>query len=277
MALEIYDVPESRSSIGKEKTATAKYVITGTKDYATAEAYALAQVPVIDFGLILEKIDIREIEDERDGSWEVTAHYKRPEFETGSGSSSIPVPREKGFTFEITSATSKVTHSLETVSTYFIGTAGEEPPDFNQAINVRDGKPEGVDVYVAETSFTIEVEVYAWMLTNAVIQSIEEKAATVNNATFRGRAAGEVLFEGLRGAVDYDEPVSSLNYSFKVQKNMTGGDIGPFTGVDKEGWDYAWIYSEQVEVDGVVFEQAKLLSIERVHERSNFGDLGVLP
>ena len=277
--MEIYNEQQDQITIGKDKTGQTVYVITGTTDQATAEAFAIAQIPVIDFGLILDRIALKEVEDSRDGMWRATAHYKRPEFEGSASGSSQEYFREKGFSFEITSATAKVTHSKETVQTYkrHVG-VGDDPPSFDKAINVRDGKPEGVDIYIGEMAFAVEVEFPADAITNELIQTIENKKnhTPVNNAPFRGREAGEVFFEGVRGAVDYDDPISTLSYSFKVSKNATDVPFGPFT-ISKKGWEYAWIYEEEEEIDGIVRMSPRVCFVERLYDTGPFDDMGIQP
>ena len=75
--MEIYNEKKDQASIGKDKNAKSTYVITGTTDYDTAESFAIAEIPAIDFGLILDKIDLKEVDDSRDGMWIATANYKQ--------------------------------------------------------------------------------------------------------------------------------------------------------------------------------------------------------
>lgn len=264
----------TRSSLDadpRNDTRDKTFDIFDVSTHAEAEAAARLIAASLSGGRKVDRIILDETTEERGGQWRATATFSRPDDEDENGD---PIPREVSVSFDISGETTKRTHSLETVNSY--GLDGATPPDFEGAINVVAGKPEGVDVEVQATQFSIVMEFPAGTISNAELEAIEAAAKKYNSAEFRGKPAGEVYFNGCRGSIDWDADTNQLTYDFKISKNIENATIGPFTGVDKKGWDYAWIYSAETEVGGEVAETPVALYVERVLETHPFTGIGLL-
>jgi len=265
----------------KERRSTLKYVLTGTTDKDEAESYAAGNLPQNDGINLLDYFSVKELEDGRDGSFEVTAYYKGPEFpENSSGSSSSggdPTPREISYSFDIAETTRRITHSKETIASHVV--SGESLPTTGGAINLEDGVPQGADIAFTETSFSVEMEYPAGVIDNPTIQAWEALAQPphTNDAAFRGRDAGEVLFVGNRATVKHEDEANTVVFNFKVSKNVTDLSVanGTWTGISKKGWELAWVYQEQREVGDFVIAKPIGLFIERVFDEGDFSQLGV--
>lgn len=85
---------------------------------------------------------------------------------------------------------------------------------------------------------------------NAYIDSVSDLLLTTNDASFEGFAAGEVLFLGLTGSRQGDGDWQ-LYYKFGRNPNETGLSVGTaagsITGINKEGWEYLWVYYKPYE------------------------------
>ena len=116
-------------------------------------------------------------------------------------------------------------------------------------------------------------------LTAAYKKSLATLTGKVNNATFKGYDAGEVMFLGM----SYTAPVKGqkkvmATYNFRISPNETNVKIsGQTYSVSKKGWQYAWARSKiendsttgkpRVQIDGVY--------ISDVCESADFSVLGL--
>ena len=101
-------------------------------------------------------------------------------------------------------------------------------------------------------------------------------AGKVNDALFKGLAAGECLFLGAsgskRGTDDWEIP-----FGFAGSPNRTGLSVGPITGISKKGWEYLWVRYADVEdtASHTLVKQPIGAYVEKVYEEGNFSSLGI--
>ena len=181
------------------------------------------------------------------------------------------------FTFEFSQDTIRAKHSLST--TRF---PERDVPDHGKAINQRkdaDGRRviEGIDVpspaFTFGKTITVEVADVTTVMTNAASVHLN-----VNNATFAGFDAKEVLFTGLSGGQRDDDNVE-LTYRFSRHPNIIDEEIGEISGVTKYGWDYLEAHTiPEVATNGNGTEVGMKETIIgwRVHQMYPVGDFSVL-
>lgn len=179
------------------------------------------------------------------------------------------------FSFSTTGGTARILTSLETISQY--APAGETAPDFKQAIGVtREGDVQGLDVVVPALRFSIEYRQPEATITDAYVRTLEAMTGTVNDATFFGRPAGEVLYLGSDGqqATDNDPTVK---YDFVRLPNINGQTIGDIVNVAKKGHEYLWVLFEEVEDAAAKYvpKRPKAVYVERVYDLADFSALGI--
>lgn len=193
------------------------------------------------------------------------------------------------------SATLSFDVSLENVKTYIAINQqkfGAEAPDHQKFINVttEDGKTkvEGFDVPRPVQELEISIRKNYNDLTDAFLWGLEQKAGMLNNATWRGRPKGSVLFRGYRVQVSTDGE-TELVYKFGIKRPPTlpltiGGvtipvDSGPPSNIPTEifGWDVIWAQWKTAEDPGVndIAAGAKGVYVSRVFELTSFATLGV--
>ncbi|MCE9618424.1 MAG: hypothetical protein K8R92_00760 [Planctomycetes bacterium] len=147
-------------------------------------------------------------------------------------------------------------------------------PDFKSAINVTDSGAQGVSRVVST---------YAWSDTRYydpadVDTTFKNKlfqcTGKVNDATWNGYAAGEALFLGARGASP-NGGWCPITYRFLASANLVSGSIGPFSGINKDGWDYLWfLYDETEDATAKrVIKRPVSCYVELVYERKSFNTL----
>jgi len=175
-----------------------------------------------------------------------------------------------------TGGTLRITSSLETVNSY--APAGETAPDFKQAIGVtaEGGDPEGVDIVVPAAKFSAEYRHTLATITTSYQQTLEAMTGTVNNATFYGRAAGEVLFLGADWSVG-TKADPTVSYHFVRMPNLSSQTIGDITGISKKGHEYLWVLFESAEDATAKFlcRRPKAVYVERIYQETNFANLSI--
>lgn len=161
---------------------------------------------------------------------------------------------------------------------------GSQAANHGVFLNVvqEDGKArvEGFDVATPTQEFDISITKNYTDLTPSYFTIVENLAGKINNAPFRGRATGEVLFRGMEGSVS-SRGDSELTYHFAVKKNptlpLTIGGITIPSGTVVYGWDVIWVQWKTVEDNGVndLAAGASGVYVARVSETGNFAALGL--
>lgn len=106
------------------------------------------------------------------------------------------------------------------------------------AIGVDGNGVQGVDVVVPALTWTETYDVKSTYVTSSYIRNVAGLTGTVNNASFRGFEAGEVLFLGASGSQEWDQEKGdgpwTLSFKFSASKNETGITIGSISGIQKK-------------------------------------------
>lgn len=183
------------------------------------------------------------------------------------------VVNETEYEFDIGLQNQKIYQSLGTTRYAASGTA----PDYQGAINVQDGRIEGVDVGFPTYQFSITQILDAAVITQAwrtmVRNLVGKKNSTAIGTEF---AAGELLFLGARGR-NRSEDEFQVTFSFAASANVSGLTVGNITGITKKGWDFIWfVYGEQDDTAaGRVVKRPAFAYVEKVIEDGNLNLLGV--
>lgn len=175
-----------------------------------------------------------------------------------------------------TGGTAKILVSKQTIASYAPG--GETAINFKQSINVtREGEVQGLEIVVPALKFTIDYTQPLAVITVAYSKLLEELTGTVNDDTFFGRPAGEVLFLG----ADFSDGIKSdptCTYNFLRLPNIAGATIGDLTGIAKKGHEYLWVYFEETPDPSAKNRPAKrpkYAYVERVYDITDFSSLGI--
>ena len=203
-------------------------------------------------------------------SWRVIARYAKPTYLFPG--SSIPDSR---FAFDTAGGTQHITQSLENVGRY--APPGKTAPDEKGAIGFDGKNVAGVDIHVPVFQFSETHYFRDATVTNAFKRAIMVATSHVNSGTFRGHAAGEVLFLGASGQRQGDDTddLWEISYRFMGQENKTGLSVGDITGIAKKGWQYLWIkYAESTD-ESQLIKPPVAAYVERVYYSADFSTLGI--
>jgi len=289
MDFTVSERPTSRqTTTGKNKSQQRSYVILGVPEagddaidlHAAALAALLAtlssSIVVESETLVRTKHNVEDVNvwdvdasGEPGGTmiWDGSATYERFDY-------TPPEVGESSYSFDTTGGSQHVTQGLAHIADYPAGSTY----DYKGAINVqRNGDSisvEGVD---------ITIPVFSWSETHYIANDDVDDAyklalfalsGKTNDDTFRGFAAGEVLFlgasDGQRGKENWE-----ITFRFAASLNKTGLTIGTITSIAKKGWEYLWVTYVDVVSTDVVVKQPAAVHIEQVYDAGDFDGLGI--
>lgn len=186
------------------------------------------------------------------------------------------------YSVKIAGQQQQIRASKQTLTVY--QQANAPAPQTNQAIGWDGRTVHGTSIYVPTKSWTETVEIPAASYTFDYEDSLDALLATpVNNASFRGKNAKEVLFLGANisfSATNPDVVQAAFDFAWSKNRTVAGGNpisIGNFNQIEKNGWEYLWVYYTPV-VDPnalIVVPSAQAVFIERVYDLGNFATLNI--
>ena len=256
MAAEISENYVSRPfTLSKQNGRELIYDIIGTDDESEVQTLLEGVVAGAYLGLELESIEAEPL---GGGVWKGHAKYLR-------------LLDTDEYTFDTGGGTAKITQA-PVVNSY--APSGHTAPDFDGAIGVSEDKVEGVDITIPAFQWTETHRFGDTFILGGYKAVLFGLTGKINDDTFKGFAAGEVLFLGASGSKRGDE-IWSITFRFSASGNATGLTIGSITGIAKGGWDYLWVrYAE--EEDSAAKSLVKKPSAVYVHKVYQSGDFSTL-
>jgi len=258
MTITIDEKFDSReATVGEDSSVDLLYAIQGTEDDLTVKLLVEASSPPTYAGLVRQSYHVAHL---GGGVWDASVRYGKKE------------PKEPGdssFSFDTGGGTQHITQSLSTVARYPGGA-----PDFKGAIGVTHDAVEGADIVVPVYSFAETHYIPTADVTGAYKGALFSLTGRVNNAAFKGFAAGEVLFLGASGS-QRGEDDWEISFRFAASPNVTGLAIGGIGGIDKKGWEYLWVRYADVEDANILVKRPFAVYVEKVYESGDFSGLGI--
>lgn len=280
--------------VRKGKKATSSYVksykVFGTADDTVLHAAINSEISangaywqypgVAGMQLRAEQYSVSYLGDD---AWQVTISYEKGGAEDGTE------PLKRARSFDTTGGTQHITQAAQGdivgVSGNAVTTASPErrfPPSapmMNGAIGVDSNGVNGVDIVSPQLQWQEQYDVPNTYVTSAYIRGLAGITGTVNNASFRGFAAGEVLFLGCSGNQEWDDQKGrgpwSLTYRFAASQNVTNKTIGDISGIDKKGHEYLWVRYEDGVSGADLIKKPKAVYVDKVYMDGDFSGLGI--
>ncbi len=258
--------PGSRETASNPDSATLHYVLTGTNSEITARFLAMGNSPAMYDTLYRTGIALKDV-----GAmlWDVTVSY-------GPRQKKEPEAGDFSWSFDTTGGTKHITHALEHIQSYV--PAGDTAADHKGAIGVTDDAVEGTDVidhsFKWKENHNLLLANYGW----AYSSYLDDMTGKANDATFRGKAAGTVLFAGATGGQSSKDPLLlALTFNFEYSRPVVNLTVGDITNINKGGHEYWWV--EYKKADGGAAKRLatipKQVNIERVLDEADFSTLGI--
>lgn len=263
MPITVYEKWESRETTeGENPSVDLIYIIRGTNSDLAAKRALATAAPALYDGLVRQSLHIERIAED---IWQGSVHYGKHE------------PRETGkstYQFDTGGGTQHITQSLQTVGRY--APPGKVAPDFRGAIGVTHDNVEGVDITVPVYHFSETHYIASDLVTPSYKATLFFLTGKVNNAAFRGFAAGEVLFLGAsgskRGQDDWE-----ITFRFAASPNVQNLTIGGIAGINKKGWEYLWVrYADDEDAAAKVLVKKPIaVYVEQVYPYGDFSGLRI--
>ena len=210
-----------------------------------------------------------------DDAWSLKVTYVKD----GAEDSDQQQPLKRARSFDTSGGTAHKTQA-ESETGY-----GSNAPSMSGAIGVDGDSVAGVDIVIPSFQWTENYDVPASYVSSSYITGLASLTGTVNNATFRGFPAGEVLFVGASGSQEWDSDKGdgpwSLSFKFIQSPNAGAGQtlaaltIGSITGIAKKGHDYLWVRYEDDVSDNTLIKKPRHVYVNKVYRDGNFSGLGI--
>jgi hypothetical protein len=254
--VEAFD--SGRATSADSETEELHYIVTGEDDESDVIALVAITAPTTIGPMVRMSIDVTPLGND---VWDCVVAYEGK-------------PDETQWTFETGGATAHITQSLQTIARH--AAAGQTAPDFNGAIGVNGDSIDGTDITVPTYNFTETRKMLASAVTGAYKLALFNCTGKTNNATFKGFAAGEVLFLGASGSKTGSQHWE-IAFKFAASPNVTSLSVGNITVAAKKGWEYLWVRFRD-ENDGAanaLVKRPAAAYVERVYESADFSTLGI--
>jgi hypothetical protein len=251
---ELYKSGEGVESLDNP-SAVLLFVVTGTSDDVEVRSTIEAHVPGTYVGLPIQDYDFRPL---GNGIWEVAVHYGLKK-----------QTNQSSFSFDTGGGTAHVSNAISTVARY-----PSNAPDCQGAIGISGDSVEGVDITVPVYNFSETHYLPAASISGGYKATLFNLTGKVNSGSFKGFAAGEVLFLGSSGSQRGNEDWE-ISYKFAASPNKTGLSVGSLTGIAKGGWQHLWVlYSSAVDQNALI-KRPIAAYVEQVYWPADFSLLGI--
>lgn len=249
------------------------WVVYGAASELEAQGAVFLEAPGLVDGLVLTHVSANETDAQ--GVYDCMANYGLP---------LPPEPKspldigESSFHFEVATQAQRVFHPLQPQMVYpRSGLAA--PADSSGWLIGQQGdgsQPEGVEVFEPIASFS-ETHILALGTVTASMQrTLLRVVGKLNQFSFRGWQAEEVMCTGVSGSQRSGEDWE-VSFRFGVREHQTGLTICEISGIDKKGWQYIWPrYS--LKKDGsepILANTVDYIVVADVHLKTNFAVLGI--
>lgn len=280
MSIVIEELVNSRAWTfsGSGTRTRRQYRATGSDSDADVRSAAASALPATIEGLIREPIQLepgRVIDEDLGvGDWLITCEWIAPEARREEPETEADF---KIVNYAIGGESYRQEHSPSSTP---YPAAGRSAPPFSNLIGADAQGVQGVDMEapVAEWSETHYLPVAS--ITNSYLMAVEDLFHRVNDASFRGRAAHEVLFVGMsarnRGPLGTPTDVE-CTFTFRAKRNKTSQTIAGITGIAIDAWAVIDIRTEAIadEDSQTITRRPTGVIIHRPRLEGDFSILGI--
>jgi hypothetical protein len=192
------------------------------------------------------------------------------------GSDSAADPPEVGdeeFNFRISADTKHITVGRE----HIVSLPASPANPYQGAIGVTADDVQGCDILVPVFGFSVTKWFDTADIDSAFIQALCAQCTTTNNGTWRGYAAGEVLFLGASGGPvsGPSSAMTEITFDFAAAKNLASVSVGSLGTIAVKGWEHLWVRFKDDVASNKFVQVPESAHVERVYESSTFSSLPI--
>ena len=270
---QLQDGSETWDTNGGCTGAEIKYLVLNVTTKTAAIQAVLNAAPTTYGGLPLKEV---RVDSYASGNIEMAAVYAKEE--SSGGGSAGDDNEEATESFDCGGGTKHMTHAISQSRVY--GGSGDDAGG-GIGWNGKSGSEaefSGVDVPCADMRESYTKTISRSKATSTSYKKrVAELVGKVNSASFKGWAAGEVMFLGC----SYSTPSRgakkvTVTYNFRIMPNESGCKVAGKSCGSKKGFEYLWARSETVQgSDGKPAVEVKSIYKSVVCESGNFSALGL--
>lgn len=179
-------------------------------------------------------------------------------------------------TFNLIGGTKHITTAYDT--TGYVGPGGTVVGvQKTIGIDLKTGQVRGVDVFAPVLDYSLTTQFANSIVTTAYIDKVFDLTGKTNDAVFKGRQIGEVLFKGARGQKRGNDRWE-ISFEFAYSKNETGIAVGDITGISKKGWEYLDVLykdSPTLRIANRPVQVPAQVNVHQVYKSGSFADLKI--
>lgn len=261
MTARVHELFKSRENTYSAKFGASSgvllYIVKDAANEGAARSAAMSTAP-----LMWDSKIFRDIVTERIGptKWLCKANYDDQEEDLDVG--------EWRMSFDTTGGTVRQTLALE--ERRYPGTT----PDQKCAINVIDGKVQGIDVPVGSLKITVTFRMPRTTITIPYIRALAAVVGKTNAHAFIGFEPGELLFLGATGAQG-TKVDPTIDFHFLCGENLTDITLGEITAITKGAHEHLWtMFRDAIDEESIV-QMPEAVIVDRIHRSANFWTLAI--
>jgi hypothetical protein len=267
-----------RGETGDKSQRTVEFIVTGATDTADALEATSNYITVNYSSQFYDGFPLSNISSEEisypGGAFRTVATFSLNGKKDPAETSDIEI------SFDQNLESKRIYRGFSTVASFADATKRTADKDRHGGqINWTADGAEGADVRVPVGGFQLTFYAPVATVTASYRATVLGIVGKVNDATFYGHSAGEVLLTGISGSLRTDADWQ-LTFRFEVNPNRTSVAIGDnITVTSIEGWDLLWVEYDKAEPDaagdGSTVQEPVEAFVERIYERADFSDLGL--
>src|SRR5262252_4345036 len=258
--LTFEEYPDSRSITAIPPTMTLRFKAAGEQNESIVAAMAESMTGVLfpsPFGLLYRQ----DIKITPDGASQYFVEVPYAQKKKNAG--------EWTFTFDTTGATIKLKCGKQHIQTVWASGSGPADPHAG-AIGVKpDGDCDGADITIPCLKINVQFRHPIGVITMAQAKALAAATGHTNLNPYLSHNAGELLFLGATGQ-DGTNTETEVAYQFASSSNVTGLSFGSIAGVNKKGWEFAWVEFKPGIDTGHPATKPIAVHIERVYDPIDF-------
>lgn len=262
-----------RREVDKQGRTELLYWAKGSTDDQEMLEHALDNLPSTYADMPRQSVKVEPLGGQL---WDIVAVYEPNSVSNQQAPVPPPVVGDSSFSFDTTGGTQHITQARALVQAYPHPDIGVVS-DWKNAIGVTSDGVNGIDIVVPALAYKETHQIANATVVGGLVGAIHNLTGKTNNATFKGFAAGELLFLGAQGERRSSEDFWTITFMFQGSRNATLEPIGEIEDVEKKGHQYVDVQYEDAEDEtaSMLVKEPIAVRVYKIYEEGDFSALGI--